>query len=315
MRTLPVLAALGLFSLGLSTTATAGTLTIEKKGLVPAFMWVDGQSIGKVKKKGMEHTLSDGPHEIWVAGEASGVITRCHGLIDGSATSFSITDRGCSDLAPGYGASTFFKGAAINFSVDGQLQAWVSIDGGQKFAFPSGPFKLNLQPGQHSIVLYTDVMSDAVFDQGTVSLAPNSFVAVTCTTGGCTGFDQPPVVIQMVEAPASSVSVDVQSPGLSIDINVNGGGAPMTGSSSSPSSRSGGSVNSGGSSNQSCCINNAYYDCPNADAVYTCSGAFMACMMDCGMMDMDCPQKCDQTHPLDPSKCSRNSSKDNTCSN
>ncbi len=308
MRILAALAALAL-----ATPAVAGNLTIEKKGLMGAHVWVDGQSIGKVKKKGLVHPLSDGPHEVWVAAENSGVITRCHGMVEGAGSSISIRDRGCEGLVEGYGDPTFFKGATVNFSVDGELQAWVSIDAGQKFAFPNGPFKLNLRPGQHTIVLYNDVMSESVFDQGTVTLEKNSFISVTCTTAGCVGFDQPPTIIQVFEqAPSSSgINIDVNLPGISVDIDVNGDGGG--GASSAPAARP--AAGGGGSSNQSCCINNAYYDCPDADAVYTCSGAFMACMMDCGMMDMDCPQKCEQTHPLDPSKCSRNPSQDNSCKN
>ena len=66
-----------------SPAAHAGTLTIEKRGIMPALVWVDGVSKGKVKrKKPLQQDVVNGSHEVWVAIERSGVVTRCHGVVD-----------------------------------------------------------------------------------------------------------------------------------------------------------------------------------------------------------------------------------------
>ncbi len=327
MRFLTVAALALLASLTSTQTADAGTLTIEKRGMVPAFVWVDGDEHGKVRnRRPVELELDEGEHEVWVAMENGGTVTRCHGLVDvpGPGATVSITDmRGCDGLAEGYGdgAASAFRGSAINISLT-NVDAWVQVDGGRPLALPQMPFMLNLAPGTHTIVLWRDVMQESVFDQGTVTLAKGQFLPVTCTPGGCMGFDQAPQVIQVfnvtnVAAPASpgGLNINVNIPGLQMDVNmpadttldVNTNGS-TGGTTSAPSNSSQG--NSAGS----CCVNGSYFDCPDADAVYKCSGAFMACMMSCGMMDFECPEQCMSSHPMDPSQCSRNGSQDNTCS-
>jgi hypothetical protein len=253
-------------------------------------------------------------------------VTRCHGLVNvpGPGATVSITDmRGCEGLSEGYGdgADSAFRGSAVNFTLN-NVDAWVQIDGGRALALPEMPFMLNLDPGTHTIVLWRDVMQESVYDQGSVTLAKGQFLPVTCTPGGCMGFDQAPQVIQVfnvtnVTAPADpgGLNVNVTVPGLQMDLNMP---ADVTldvhttgvtgGMTSAPSS------SPQGSTSGSCCVNGSYYDCPDADSVYQCSGAFMACMMSCGMMDFECPEQCTSSHPMDPSRCSRNGSQDNTCS-
>ena len=62
----------------------------------------------------------------------------------------------------------------------------------------------------------------------------------------------------------------------------------------------------------SCCVQGAFYECPSLEAVDTCSGKFMTCTSGCGL-DMDCVERCSETHPIDPSGCSRAPARDGEC--
>ena len=322
MRTL-VLAALAL-----SATASAGTLTIEKRGLMPGFVWVDGEEQGRTRnRRPMELELDAGEHEVWIAIERGGTVTRCYGLVDvpASGATVSLTDmHNCDGLRPGfgYGADSAFRGSSVDFTISG-VEAWVQIDGSQQLALPSMPFLLNLDPGTHTIILWRDVSMTSVFDQGTVTLEKGERLPVTCTLGGCMGFNQPAQKIEIytVIAPASSgISINVDMPSIDLNVTMPSVNMDVTTSSSSSTTVNGvqtsssSSSQSSGNANLSCCINGSYYECPTSDAVYQCSGAFMVCMMDCGMMDMDCPESCLNSHPMDPSQCSRTFSGDATCS-
>jgi hypothetical protein len=284
-------------ALALTPLAEAGSITVEKKGLFPVYAWVDAQPHGKVKKKSpLTVNVDDGQHEVWIAVEESGTVTTCHGMVDVSgAATVSAKNLNCEGLTPGYPAEGgFFRGASVTFRMDSGVIAWVSVDGGQALSMPSIPIELNLAPGGHNIVLYTDVMKGAVFAQGSFTLAPGERLPITCTTAGCVGWDVPPVIIQeytTVVAPGISVDIDV-------DVSVPSIPAPAPAGDDGPGS---------------CCINGAHYDCPTAAAVYKCSGAFMQCQMGCDMTDFGCTEACLQSHPLDPSDCSRAPARDGEC--
>ena len=63
-----------------------------------------------------------------------------------------------------------------------------------------------------------------------------------------------------------------------------------------------------------CCVNRAYYDCPDPAAVARCAPPELAgCLMNCGVMDASCPEDCLSRYPVDPSDCSRDSSRDTRC--
>ena len=158
-------------------------------------------------------------------------VTLCHGLVhvdNGGTVTPLYRDRGCEGLTGGWpDGPSAFKGAEVRFRVDGELDAWVSIDGGQPMAFPDMPFSLNLAPGPHNFVLYDDVMDANVIDQGTVTLGPGEMIPVTCTVAGCVGFDAPPVfIVELREAPA----IQVATPGVRIDLAIGAGptGAGMS---------------------------------------------------------------------------------------
>ncbi len=309
--------ALSLLALSLALPATAGTLSVEKKGLVPVFVAVDGVNHGKIKKKKpLVLDLADGMHEVWVSVEPSGTVTSCHGLVDvgpGGATVVADGAQRCTGLMEGIPASnSFFRGASILLNVDQELEAWVSVDGGQKLALPGLTYELNLTPGQHTIVLYKDIIDSAVLDQGTVTVGQGQRLQVTCTMGGCMGWDQPPVVVIVYEAPPpppprqaprrGGISIDVSIPGVDVSIqgDTRGSMATTSAAAAAPSDGPG-----------SCCVNGAYYDCPTGQAVWKCSGEMMACSAECGMTDPDCIFRCAEL--IDPSLCSRNPSNDGTC--
>lgn len=216
--------------LSLLVPAQAGELAVFKKFPFAVHTWVDGQSVGKVKNKKNPTVLElpAGPHEVWFAGEDTGTITLCHGMIDVPETGRAETWLGmgatqfkCNNQQPGFpNGPSAFKGSFVDFQVDSGVDAWVSIDGGQIFAFPSMPFELNLTPGTHTLVLYRDVHKSSVFDQGTVTLQAGQRLPVTCTTAGCLGFDAPPVVlVEYTQAP----QIQLFSLQVSTEVNVTDG--------------------------------------------------------------------------------------------
>ncbi len=76
----------------------------------------------------------------------------------------------------------------------------------------------------------------------------------------------------------------------------------------------GGGTGAEATSEQSCCVNGAFYVCPSLDAVRRCVPPELApCMMRCGLMDMNCPDKCLSQFPMDPSGCRREPSRDGQC--
>lgn len=214
-----------LFALALFAPADAAELTLYRKGPIPVRAWVDGQPLGKIKnqKKATVTEVEPGVHEVWFAGEDTGTVTLCHGIVDVKESAEVYLGIGaqnfrCNGLQPGWpDGPSAFKGAFVQFTVDAGDGKWVSIDGGQKFAFPSMPFELNLAPGPHTIVLYDDVHGEFVFDQGMVTLAAGQRLPVTCTPAGCMGFDAPPVVIvEIREAP----HIQLSTPGVHIEIGL-----------------------------------------------------------------------------------------------
>lgn len=327
MRTLAALVALAVAAPSLA----APTITIEKKGMYPNFIWLDGAPKGKVKnKKGMVLTVTPGMHELWVAYEDGATVTHCHGTVDvpEAGTFVGLKMMGCDGLTLGaIGEKTMFRGAKVQFSQNGEVDAWVSVDGGRSLAMGGSQVDLNLAPGQHNIVLYNDVMGETVFDQGSFTLGQGQTLPITCTPGGCMGWEVPPVVLVVVPS-SPLISIDINQGGSATQVNVGGMGistsVDVTGmdmgdvdmstsvtTTGTPTSTT--TSGHGGNADLTCCVNGAFYECPSADAVYTCTGAFMQCVMGCDMMDMECPSACEDKHPIDPSECSRTSGRDGEC--
>ncbi|TNF29286.1 MAG: PEGA domain-containing protein [Deltaproteobacteria bacterium] len=69
----------------------------------------------------------------------------------------------------------------------------------------------------------------------------------------------------------------------------------------------------GARTEQHCCLNGAFYACPDIAAVGRCAPPELArCMMGCGF-DGNCPEQCLADYPPDPSDCSRQPSNDGRC--
>ena len=93
-------------------------------------------------------------------------------------------------------------------------------------------------------------------------------------------------------------------------------GGPQT---SGPTPSAGGSPSA--NSTFSCCINGAFYTCPDSAAADQCAGAggLDACLAECGMgpdsfPDFGCEEACfNGVGDPDPSACARDESKDGTC--
>jgi len=78
-----------------------------------------------------------------------------------------------------------------------------------------------------------------------------------------------------------------------------------------PGHGSGGS--GGATTSQHCCVNGAFYACPDLAAVQRCAPPELAgCMMNCGF-DGGCPEQCLSDYPPDPSECSREPANDGRC--
>ena len=76
----------------------------------------------------------------------------------------------------------------------------------------------------------------------------------------------------------------------------------------------GGAPSGGSSGSASCCVNGAFYACPDLAAVNKCGGETAACFSKCmGSSDMKCAERCMAEHPPDPSSCTRDTSRDGQC--
>lgn len=91
---------------------------------------------------------------------------------------------------------------------------------------------------------------------------------------------------------------------VQVGVGPGGGAAPA-----------GGATAGGGASGEaSCCVNGAFYLCPDAAAVHKCGGETAACMSKCmSSSDMKCPDRCMAEHPPDPSSCKREPGRDGQC--
>ena len=84
-----------------------------------------------------------------------------------------------------------------------------------------------------------------------------------------------------------------------------------SGASSGGDSGFGGAGSSGGASGGAqCCINGAFYACPDAASIDRCAGAFTRCLAAC---DFSCMDACLSSNPPDPSSCTRTPARDGEC--
>ncbi len=269
--------------LGKTNEVDPDAITVTKKGGTSLYAWLDGKPQGKVKGKGLTLAVDSGSHEVWVARDEEGIWTFCYGLADKGST-VALSNKGCEGLADGSSDSSFAKGAVASYKQAAGVGGYVSIDGGRAFRAGAGKRELNLSPGPHTFVLSAEPAATNIYAQHTFDLAGDETVnSLTCSTAGCLGFKEPatPFTVVSVEPPTS-------------DAGSSGG-------------------DSAGSGGDYCCVNDAYYECPNAKEAYDCTGEFMACMLDCDITDPSCIETCDRDHPIDPSGCDRAPSRDGEC--
>lgn len=277
----------GLLNLSLAGGGTSSerdleAVTLEKKGMLRNWVWIDGAEQGRLtNRRAMSLPVAAGPHEVWVSASEDGVWTWCHGLVEQGGL-VEVTMGGCSGLTPGLPAEgSFYRGATVVFAQTPEVMGAVSIDSGPTFTPGASRYELNLSPGSHVFALYGDPLRATTYAQGTFTAQGG---AVTCSSLGCVGLDQPPV-------PFTPVS------------------QRTTGA---PAAASGGG--GGGEGGDYCCVNDAFYACPTASAAYDCTGAFMACLGGCDLFtDPSCMETCSESHPIDPSGCERASSRDGQC--
>lgn len=170
------------------------TLEVQEKLAWPAYLWIDGEPVGKLAK---EHTatVAPGVHEVWLAGDAEGVTTYCHGTVEvaeGATATVVAKPKTCEGLALGaFGDKTAYKGSQVVFrmSLGDEYAYAVSVDGGLEW--PIGPARsLNLAPGEHHLVIGSG-SDDAVYDRGVVRPAAGETITLTCTGTACLGLLHP----------------------------------------------------------------------------------------------------------------------------
>lgn len=178
----------------LSAPAVAGTLTVEKKGIQPAHVFVDGAPQGKLKKKEpLTVELEPGVHEVAASFDENGTLLRCIGTVTiaGGATTALIRDAGCEGLGQGAApGGTIARGGFVAVKGDAAGGKWLTIDGGEQVVVPHGGagITLNLTAGRHVLVLTEDVHGAQVACQGQVAVSAGATSPLVVTTSGCVGF-------------------------------------------------------------------------------------------------------------------------------
>ena len=172
----------------LVSAAFAGEVRIDKRGMLPAYVAVDGELLGRAGKK--DHavlSLADGLHELWFTRDAEGVFTACRGVVQvGTEPALvAVGDGRCDGLDPiGVGPATWGRGAALRLEGDGE--AWVAIDGGRPLTWLAG-LEANLAPGAHMVAVTGDGSSSIC--HGRVTLDPGETSTFVLAGRSCTGFD------------------------------------------------------------------------------------------------------------------------------
>jgi hypothetical protein len=197
--------AASLLALSLSPSAAADTLTIQKSGPFAVYAWVDGQPAGRIKgKKLLYIDVPAGEHEVWIATEDTGTVTSCHGLITVQGNALvAARSQSCDGLADGFPATGgFFRGTMASMAMDTTNDTWLTVNGGPALVLPAIPLELNLAPGAHSLVLYSDEALSTVLAEGAVELGAGQRISIACTDAGCEGWDTTaPAIEASVPAP------------------------------------------------------------------------------------------------------------------
>ncbi|MCO4745382.1 MAG: hypothetical protein KC912_11385 [Proteobacteria bacterium] len=174
----------------LTPTAHAGEVTITKKGVLPAIAFVDGESVGKVKKKTPAVAqVADGPHEVAIAQDPDGTYLRCVTEVQAGA-SFEARDGGCSDQAWTFKDDhSVLRGSLVRVHGAETNGRWLAVDGAQR-AWVMGPqgVTLNLTPGTHIVVVSDSADQSSIVCQGQIAVAAGETAPLVVTATGCVGF-------------------------------------------------------------------------------------------------------------------------------
>ncbi len=185
-----------LLPLFLATGAHADTLVIQKNNSYNIYAWVDGQPQGRIKgKRQVQVEVEPGPHEVWIAADAGGTVTTCHGLVTVEGTTLiAARDTACDGLAAGYPAQgSFLRGALATLTIEREQTTWLRVDAEPVVALPIGRVELNLLAGTHTIALFEDEAMASAVDEGQLEIEGGLHVPIRCDSAGCEGWDTTPV--------------------------------------------------------------------------------------------------------------------------
>ncbi len=165
--------------------ALAGDLQVVKKTGNPAFLWIDGQPSGQLTKRSHRAVaLDDRLHEVWVARDAGGTWTICHGTLDVTGGA-RLTVRGleCEGFTGGTPPATFHRGGEVRVQWAG-MSGTISLDGGPMLPLWYRTLVGNVSPGQHHVQLWVDGVPRC---DGKVDVPEGGVVHVLAQPFGCEG--------------------------------------------------------------------------------------------------------------------------------
>lgn len=182
-------------------SASADEIVVERGGLFPVEVWVDGQHRGRLKgRRPLKLTVAPGEHEVWIARDAENRMVRCYGLADvqGELSLWikaNDEDGTCDGLRPGRGpeGATAWAGAMFELRMQ-EVTRWVTLDT-HPATLPVGVYRWNLRPGMHQLNVYSEPFRKTVSVSRTFTVHRDRLLQVTCEKGRCLGFtsEQRPV--------------------------------------------------------------------------------------------------------------------------
>ena len=183
-----------LLALALSLTAHAGgELVVKRKGAGAAYVFVDGDRVGRVtRKQAVKRALPSGRHVVWVSPDKDAFRGFCAGAVEVSEGQSARVVLGpknrCTGLLGGGRFGPPSRGARLR--VVGQ-EGHVQVDG-RDAGFVGWARFLDVSPGSHVIRVTDDLMGRQLRCAGSVQVARHEVAVVTVDReGGCTGLTEP----------------------------------------------------------------------------------------------------------------------------
>jgi hypothetical protein len=169
-----------------------GTLQIGRKGGGAAFVFIDGEQVGKVTgKKGFNARLSAGRHVVWISPDKDAFRAFCAGTIDIRPGTFSKVVLGpknrCKGLKGGAKEAAPARGARIKVTGD---KGYVQVDGRDAGWTGFARF-VNVAPGSHAVRITDDLLGKETRCKGKVQVAKAEVAVISVgEDGACTGFGE-----------------------------------------------------------------------------------------------------------------------------